>query len=318
MERYMDMNDKRHGSLESYAKMLNEKISNLNQKIDEGARNQQASIKELERRIDRWIEQNARKESSSPPRQIIHGSSSSNPSTSQKYQPQIGRNENVNAVFTEGNDCTEVSNYSCEVSNLVHVKREQNEGETNKNAILESAQELPAPLVTLQVQTSAVRSPQVAIQRCSNTTSAAQESVRPISGETLFSEGDVEVQFSAKYKIKDGNNSDRIEEVHNPDTLDDEAQLPQAFEYPGSFLIPCTINNEYFSSALADLGSSINVMLTVIYEKLTLCLLKPADMSIRLADQTYRQPKGIVERVHVRVNDLEFWTEFVVLDKCPL
>nr|XP_043615860.1 uncharacterized protein LOC122587758 [Erigeron canadensis] len=114
--------------------------------------------------------------------------------------------------------------------------------------------------------------------------------------------------------MKDGDDSDRSKEVQSPDTLDDGKQLPQATKDPGSFLIPCTINNEYFSSALADLGLSINVMPNAIYQKLTLCLLKPANMSIRLANQTYRQPKWIVERVHVRVKDLEFWTEFVVLD----
>nr|XP_043615813.1 uncharacterized protein LOC122587714 [Erigeron canadensis] len=146
MEKYMDMNDKRHDSLASYTKSLNEKISNLNQKVDEGARNQQATIKELERRIDRWIEQNTRKESSPMPRSILQGSSSSNPSSSQKYQPPIGRNENVNAVFTEGNNSIVISNDSCESSNQVQVIQKQNEDETDKKAILESVQNPPAPL----------------------------------------------------------------------------------------------------------------------------------------------------------------------------
>nr|XP_043635971.1 uncharacterized protein LOC122607119 [Erigeron canadensis] len=159
MERYMDMNDKRHDSLASYTKSLNEKISNLDQKVDEGARIQQAAIKELERRIDRWIEQNTRKESSPTPRPILQGISSSNPSSSQKYQPTIGRNENVNAVFTEGNDSTVVSNDSCESSNQVHVIRKQNGDETDKKEILESVQNPPAPLEALQETTSAAGDP---------------------------------------------------------------------------------------------------------------------------------------------------------------
>nr|XP_043620293.1 uncharacterized protein LOC122592150 [Erigeron canadensis] len=116
MERYMDMNDKRHDSLASITKTLNEKISNLNQKVGEGSRNQQATIKELERRIDRCIEQNPRKENSPSPRQVTQGDSSLNPSTSQKYQPPIVRSENVNIVFTEDNDSNLVYNDSCEVS----------------------------------------------------------------------------------------------------------------------------------------------------------------------------------------------------------
>nr|XP_043629942.1 uncharacterized protein LOC122601248 [Erigeron canadensis] len=269
MQKYMDMNDKRHDSLASYTKSLNEKISNLNQKVDEGARNQQAAIKEMERRIDRWIEQNTRKDSSPMPRPILQGSSSSNPNPSQKYQPPIGRNENVNAVFTEGNDSTVISNDSCESSNQVQGIRRQNGSETDKKAILESVQNHLAPL---ESPTSAAGSP---------------------------SDGDLGTQLASKCKMEDGDNLGRSEKVQNPDTQNDEKRTPQANEDAGSFLIPCTINDEYFSSALADLGSSS---------------LKPANMSIRLADQTYRQPKGIVEQVHVRVKDLEFWTEFVVLD----
>nr|XP_043615198.1 uncharacterized protein LOC122587170 [Erigeron canadensis] len=103
--------------------------------------------------------------------------------------------------------------------------------------------------------------------------------------------------------MKDGD-SDRSGKVQNPDIPDDGKQLQQASEDPGSFLILCTINNEYFSSALADLGSSINVMPTVIYERLDLCrpFLHIADATIHVLQREISLSDG---RNRIRVSDLE-------------
>nr|XP_043633157.1 uncharacterized protein LOC122604335 [Erigeron canadensis] len=286
MEKYIDMNDKRHDSLDKYTRFLDEKISNLDHKVDTVTRDQQSAILGLEKKLEKMMALNARKENGVLPSNP-RTNPLSNPNPSQKYMAYGGKME---AKWTK-----------IQFWNLSRTtQRRWNHP--------------PAPLVALQVTTSAAGSPQADHQCRSSVTSAVGEPCSSDSGQISISDGDLGTQLASKCKMKDGDNLGRSEKVQNPDTQNDEKRTSQANEDPGSFLIPCTINDEYFSSALADLGSSINVMPTAIFERLTLGSLKPANMSIRLADQTYRQPKGIVEQVHVRVKNLQFWTEFVVLD----
>jgi hypothetical protein len=82
----------------------------------------------------------------------------------------------------------------------------------------------------------------------------------------------------------------------------------------GSFIIKCIISKKYTVYALIDLGSSINVMPTFIFEKLELGEMKSVDMNIRLADNSLRNPKGIVDNISVKIKEMEIKSEFVILD----
>nr|GEX93662.1 reverse transcriptase domain-containing protein [Tanacetum cinerariifolium] len=68
-----------------------------------------------------------------------------------------------------------------------------------------------------------------------------------------------------------------------------------------SFLIPCNFNKTFSCNALADLGTSINLMPYSLYAKLSLETLKPTKISVRLAYQSFQYLVGIVENMLVEV-----------------
>ncbi|CAL8988211.1 unnamed protein product [Prunus brigantina] len=66
--------------------------------------------------------------------------------------------------------------------------------------------------------------------------------------------------------------------------------------------------------SLLDLGASINLMPYHVYEKLNLGELQATSVSIQLADRTIRYPKGILEDVLVKVEELILPADFLVLE----
>ena len=106
----------------------------------------------------------------------------------------------------------------------------------------------------------------------------------------------------------------------NQERLDENAsaviqkRLPPKLKDPGSFIINITIGGEDQVRAMLDLGASINLMPFSIYRKLGLNELKPTKMSLILADQSARQPRGIVEDVLIQVDKLIIPADFVVLE----
>ncbi|GJY74087.1 reverse transcriptase domain-containing protein [Tanacetum coccineum] len=78
-------------------------------------------------------------------------------------------------------------------------------------------------------------------------------------------------------------------------------KVPPKLGDPGSFLIPCNFNKTFSCNALADHGASINLMPYSLYAKLSLENLKPAKMSIRLADKSFQYPVGIAENMLIEV-----------------
>ncbi|KAI5347397.1 hypothetical protein L3X38_015276 [Prunus dulcis] len=91
-------------------------------------------------------------------------------------------------------------------------------------------------------------------------------------------------------------------------------KLPPKLKDPGSFTIPCLIGNQRFEHALLDLGASINLMPFSVFESLNLGELKKTSVSIQLADRSIKYPKGVLEDVLVKVNELIFPVDFLVLE----
>ncbi|GKC99226.1 reverse transcriptase domain-containing protein, partial [Tanacetum coccineum] len=83
---------------------------------------------------------------------------------------------------------------------------------------------------------------------------------------------------------------------------------------PSKFLIPCNFLGMDVCHALADLGSSINLMPLSIWKKLSLPDLTPTRMTLELADRSITYPKGLAEVVFVKVRKFHFPTDFVVVD----
>ncbi|GKD11542.1 reverse transcriptase domain-containing protein [Tanacetum coccineum] len=90
--------------------------------------------------------------------------------------------------------------------------------------------------------------------------------------------------------------------------------LPRKEKEPGSFTLPCFINNMCFNKALADLGASISVMPYSTYTTLGLGDLIPTKLIVKLADRKVKPPKGVVENVLVSVDKFTFLVDFIILD----
>ncbi|GJZ62377.1 reverse transcriptase domain-containing protein [Tanacetum coccineum] len=78
-------------------------------------------------------------------------------------------------------------------------------------------------------------------------------------------------------------------------------KLPEKLGDPGKFLIPCEFPVMDECLALADLGSSINLVPLSVWKRLSLPELTPTCMTLELADRSISRPIGIAEDVPVKV-----------------
>ncbi|XP_068323229.1 uncharacterized protein [Pyrus communis] len=91
-------------------------------------------------------------------------------------------------------------------------------------------------------------------------------------------------------------------------------KLPPKRKDPGSFTISCTIGNSNFKRALIDLGASINLMPYSVFQWLGQGELNHTSVILQLADWSIANPRGIIEDLIIKVNNLYLPTDFVVLD----
>nr|GFB77078.1 hypothetical protein [Tanacetum cinerariifolium] len=75
-----------------------------------------------------------------------------------------------------------------------------------------------------------------------------------------------------------------------------------------------TIKRMDVCDALADLGTSINLMPLFIWKNLSLPELTPTRMTLELVDRSITRPKGFVEDVFIKVGKFHVPTNFVLLD----
>ncbi|GJU55616.1 ribonuclease H-like domain-containing protein [Tanacetum coccineum] len=90
--------------------------------------------------------------------------------------------------------------------------------------------------------------------------------------------------------------------------------LSQKEKDPRSFTLPCFIHNICFDNALVDLGASVSVMPFSTFTNLDLGILSHTRLTIKLADRTIKQPRGIAENVLVRICKFIFPIDFIILD----
>ncbi|GJX60840.1 reverse transcriptase domain-containing protein [Tanacetum coccineum] len=91
-------------------------------------------------------------------------------------------------------------------------------------------------------------------------------------------------------------------------------KLPEKHRDRNKFLIPCDFPRIDECLALADLGTSINLMPLSVWKKLSLPELTPTCMTLELADRSITQPIGIAKDVDVKVGKFQFLADFVVVD----
>ncbi|XP_058008224.1 uncharacterized protein LOC131182886 [Hevea brasiliensis] len=91
-------------------------------------------------------------------------------------------------------------------------------------------------------------------------------------------------------------------------------KLPPKLKDPGSFSIPCLINNMNIDKALYDLGASVSLMPLSICQKLDVRELTPIIISLQLADRSVKYLIGILENISIMVGKFFIPVDFVVLE----
>ncbi|XP_057997585.1 uncharacterized protein LOC131176552 [Hevea brasiliensis] len=91
-------------------------------------------------------------------------------------------------------------------------------------------------------------------------------------------------------------------------------KLPPKLKDPGSFSIPCLIGNMKIDKALYDLGTSVSLMPPSICQKLKVGVLKPAIISLQLANRFVKYPMGILENIPIKVGKFFIPVDFVILE----
>ncbi|XP_043687603.1 uncharacterized protein LOC122638821 [Telopea speciosissima] len=90
--------------------------------------------------------------------------------------------------------------------------------------------------------------------------------------------------------------------------------LPPKLKDPGAPLISCVIGDLSIDKALLDLGASVNILPGSVFEKFGLGELKSIEVILQLADRSVKRPRGLLEDVLMKVDDLYFPMDFLVLD----
>ncbi|GKB43814.1 hypothetical protein Tco_0888756 [Tanacetum coccineum] len=90
--------------------------------------------------------------------------------------------------------------------------------------------------------------------------------------------------------------------------------IPRKEKDPGSFTLPCFINDVCFDNALVDLGASVSVMPLSTYLNLGLGELAHTRLTVELADRIVKYLKGIAENVLVEIGKFTFPLDFIILD----
>ncbi|GJV96785.1 hypothetical protein Tco_1548362 [Tanacetum coccineum] len=116
----------------------------------------------------------------------------------------------------------------------------------------------------------------------------------------LYKSRQTTVPFSSRLdnhycKEEEGNYGPKFAEAYGASHIDDI--IPQKEKDPGSFTLPCYINNICFDNALVDLGASVSVMPLLTYLNLGLGELAHTKLTVELADRIVKYPKGIAKNV---------------------
>ncbi|GJX07375.1 hypothetical protein Tco_0195307 [Tanacetum coccineum] len=115
-----------------------------------------------------------------------------------------------------------------------------------------------------------------------------------------------------KEKLRMGYQNEASTNMHDFKILEDS--LPPKKKDPGSFTIPCHINNICFEKALADLGASVSVMPYSTFTNICLGELALTKLIIELADRIIKRPKVISENVLVGIDKFVLPLDFIILD----
>ncbi|GJR62076.1 hypothetical protein Tco_1504238 [Tanacetum coccineum] len=113
-------------------------------------------------------------------------------------------------------------------------------------------------------------------------------------------------------KEEEGNHGPKFMEACGTSHINNT--VPRKEKDPGSFTLPCFINDVCFDNAFVDLGASVSVMPLSTYLNLGLGELAHTRLTMELADRTVKYPKGIAEKVLVGIGKFTFPVDFIIID----
>ena len=93
-----------------------------------------------------------------------------------------------------------------------------------------------------------------------------------------------------------------------------QRKLPHKFKDPGSVTIPCSIGDVFVGKTLIDLGESINLMPLSMCQRIRNLKIAPTRMTLQLVDHSITRPFRVVEEVLIKVHQLTFPMDFVIMD----
>ncbi|GKD05268.1 putative reverse transcriptase domain-containing protein [Tanacetum coccineum] len=114
------------------------------------------------------------------------------------------------------------------------------------------------------------------------------------------------------YCEEEGNYGQKFMEAYGASHINNA--IPQKEKDPGSFTLPCFINDLCFDNTLVDLGASVSVMPLSTYLNLGLGELAHTRLTVELADRIVKYPKGIAENILVGIGKFTFLIHFIILD----
>ncbi|XP_006580807.1 uncharacterized protein LOC114411294 [Glycine soja] len=91
-------------------------------------------------------------------------------------------------------------------------------------------------------------------------------------------------------------------------------KLPPKFKDSRSVTIPCSIRSVSVGKALIDLGASINLMSLSMCKRIGNLKIKPTRITLQLADHSITRPVGVVEDFLIKVHQLPFPVDFLIMD----
>ncbi|GKB55129.1 mitochondrial proton/calcium exchanger protein-like protein isoform X1 [Tanacetum coccineum] len=135
----------------------------------------------------------------------------------------------------------------------------------------------------------------------SSTEANLRDHVKSIS--TIEADTNLIPRIGSPQYIK-GSYGPQFSEAYSYEASHIDNSIPRKEKDPGSFTLPCYINNVCLDNALADLGASISVMPLSTYLNLGLRKLAHTKLTVELADKIVKYPKGIAENMLVAKIDV--------------
>ncbi|GJX23802.1 hypothetical protein Tco_0228247 [Tanacetum coccineum] len=114
------------------------------------------------------------------------------------------------------------------------------------------------------------------------------------------------------YEEEEGNYGPKFTEAYGASHINNT--IPRKEKDPGSFTLPCFINDVCFDNAHVDLGASVSVMPLSTYLNLGLGELAHTRLTMELVNRTVKHPKGIAENILAEIGKFTFLVDFIILD----